>query len=101
MLRESSMESGGPGSCTSAITTVQVVLVASVWKTQPWFLMLLNMLIDHPQLIIPSLKMPVSVDPMPLLPRLALWHISGISSKVKTFQKKLPHSTSNNRGQVI
>ena len=31
---------------------VQVVLVAPVWKAQPWFPTLLNMLIDHPRLII-------------------------------------------------
>ena len=77
---------------------VQVVLVAPVWKTQPWFPMLPNMLIDHPRLIIPSLRKPVSVDPMPLLPQLAVWHISGISSEVKTFQKKLQHSSSSHGG---
>ena len=77
---------------------VQVLLVAPVWKTQPWFPMLPNMLIDHPRLIIPSLRKPVSVDPMPLLPQLAVWHISGISSEVKTFQKKLQHSSSSHGG---
>ena len=35
---------------------------------------------------------------MPLLPQLVVWHISGISSEVKTFQKKLPHSSSNHGG---
>ena len=60
--------------------------------------MFLNMLIDHPRSIIPSLRTPVSIDLMLLLPQLAEWHISGISSEVKTFQKKLPHSSSNHGG---
>ena len=98
VLRKSSMESGGPGSCTSAITTSSNGASSSCLEDRTWFLMLLNMLIDHPWFIIPSLRMPVSVDPMPLLSQLAVWHISGISFKVKTFQKKLPHSSSNYRG---
>ena len=64
---------------------VQVVLVAPVWKAQQWFLTL--GLIDHP--LIPSLRKPMSLDPMPLFLQLAVWHISGISSEVKTFLKKL------------
>ncbi|XP_065902413.1 uncharacterized protein [Dysidea avara] len=76
----------------------QVVLVAPVWKAQPWFPTLLNMLIDHPRLIIPTPRKPISVDPMPLLPQLAVWHISGISSEVRTFQKKLQHCSSSHGG---
>jgi len=76
----------------------QVVLVAPVCKAQPWFPTLLNILIDHPRLIIPSLRKPISIDPMPFLPQLAVWHISGISSEVRTFQKKLQHSSSHHGG---
>jgi len=54
---------------------VQVVLVAPVWKAQPWFPTLLNMLIDHPRLIIPSLRKPMSLDSMPLLPQLAICRV--------------------------
>ena len=98
VLRESSVESGGPGSCTSVITASSSGASSSCLEDTRWFLMLLNMLIDHPQLITPNLRMPVSIDPMTLLPQLAVWHISGISFEVKTFQKKLPHSSSNHGG---
>jgi len=77
---------------------VQVVLIAPVWKIQPWFPTLLSMLIDHPLLTIPELRKPISNDPLPLLPQLAVWHISGISSKVRTFQKKLQHSSLSRGG---
>ena len=53
----------------------QLVLVAPVCKTQPWFPTLLHMLIDHPRLIIQEPEAVVSKDPMPLLPQLAVWHI--------------------------
>lgn len=72
----------------------QLVLVAPVWKTQPWFPTLLYMLIDHPRLIIQELEAVVREDPMPLLPQLAVWHILGRSSKTK---KKLQHSCSHHR----
>ena len=96
MLCESSVESGGPGSCTSAITTSSSGASSSCLEDTT--LVPDTSEHDHPRLIILSLRMPVSVDPMPLLPLLAVWHISGISSEVKTFQKKLPHSSSNHGG---
>ena len=96
MLCESSVESGGPGSCTSAITTSSSGASSSCLEDTT--LVPDTSEHDHPRLIILSLRMPVSVNPMPLLPLLAVWHISGISSEVKTFQKKLPHSSSNHGG---
>ena len=105
MLCESSVESGGPGSCTSAITTSSSGASSScledttlVPDTSEHDHLPDTSEHDHPRLIILSLRMPVSVNPMPLLPLLAVWHISGISSEVKTFQKKLPHSSSNHGG---
>jgi len=74
------------------------VLIAPVWNTQPWFPTLLSMLIDHPRLIIPNPRKPISRDPMPLLLQLTVWHISGISSKVRIFQKKLQYSSSSHGG---
>ena len=77
----------------------QLVLVVPVWKTQSWFPTLLHMLIDYPRLIIQKPDVVVSKDPMLLLPQLAIWNISGRSSKTKTFLKKLQHSCSNHGEQ--
>ena len=67
---------------------VQLVLVASVWQAQPWFPTLPCMLIDHSQLIIPTLEAVISEDPMPLLPQLAIWYISG-----RDFETRRRYST--------
>ena len=50
-----------------------VILVAPVWKTQPWYPFLLSLVVDWPR----------------LLPRLAMWSISGKALAVKAFQDKL------------
>lgn len=68
----------------------QVVLVAPVWKTQPWYPTLLNMLIDLPLLIPQDQEVIVERDPELLVPQLAVWHISGRNTATKSFQRKLP-----------
>ena len=72
----------------------QIVLVAPVWKTQPWYPLLLQMLIAVPRLISHDQVM-LYRDPEDLLPQLAVWHISGRDTETRSFQRKLPHSCSN------
>ena len=65
-----------------AISQVQsqqarIVLVAPVWRTQPWYPILLFTLIDYPRIITPAVKITTSQPPPPMFPQLAVWHISG------------------------
>ena len=65
------------------------VLVAPVWKAQPWYALLLAMLVDWPHLI-PKQPMANYICTMSLVPQLAIWRISlGRNSNVKAFQVKL------------
>ena len=68
-----------------------VVLVAPVWKAQPWYAPLLSMLVDWPRLL-PKQSITGSLS---LDPQLAVWSISGRDSAVKAFQAKLPNWSSN------
>jgi len=74
----------------------QVILVAPVWKGQPWYPVLLGMLWDFPR------QLPRTVDlfqqtsnavQMDLVPQLAVWPISGRSSEVEVFQSQLRSSS--------
>ena len=67
-----------------------VILMAPVWKTQPWYSLLLGMLVDYPRLL--GQMPPIvtrQVQPM-IVPQLAVWPISGKSTEMKSFQMKLP-----------
>ena len=72
----------------------QIVLVAPVWKTQPWYPLLLQMLISAPYLIKHNQAMPYR-DPEDLVPQLAVWHISGRDTETRSFQRKLSRSCSS------
>ncbi len=72
----------------------QVILIAPVWKPQPWYPLLLSMLIGHPYLI----DNPVVNQGPSLNPQLAAWSISGRDTETRSFRRKLPLSCSN-RGE--
>ena len=72
----------------------RIVLVAPVWKTQPWYPLLLQMLIAIPCLITHVQAM-LYRDPEDLAPQLAVWHISGRDTETKSFRRKLPRSCSS------
>ena len=74
----------------------RTILVAPVWKTQPWYPLLLQMLIAVPRLINHDQIM-LNRDPEGLVPQLA-WHISGRDTETKSFRRKLPHSCSSHGG---
>ena len=67
----------------------QIILVAPVWKAQPWYADLLHMLVDHPHLIhhTPLISKQVNVVPQEPLPQLAIWHISGRDTPVNNYQE--------------
>ena len=83
------------GRCLSKVKREKVselILVAPVWPTQPWFAVLLLMLYQKP-IILPKypslLKNPLN-EPHPLMHQLnlAVWPVSGIPSRVKEFQEQ-------------
>ena len=65
----------------------QVVLVAPVWKGQPWYPVLLGMLWEFPRQISPFPDL--IQNPAELTTQLAMWPISGRSSMTVAFQRKL------------
>ena len=73
-----------------------LVLVAPVWQAQPWWPALLNLLIKNP-VMIPNSKhllrdpaSPLRIHPMYPRLHLAVFHLSGNSTKQKGFQRTLP-----------
>ena len=83
------------GRCLSKVKREKVselILVAPVWPTQPWFAVLLLILYQKP-IILPKypslLKNPLN-EPHPLMHQLnlAVWPVSGIPSRVKEFQEQ-------------
>ena len=67
-----------------------IVLVAPVWKEQPWY-PLLHMLIALPYVI----RHGQCWDPLSLFPQPVVWHISGRDTETRSFRRKLPHCCSN------
>ena len=71
-----------------------IILVAPVWKTQPWYPLLLGMLRAYPYLIRHHQIM-LNRDSESLSPQLAVWPISGRDTESMSFQRKLHPSCSN------
>ena len=69
----------------------QLTIVAPVWETQPWYPLLLEMLVDSP-ILLPSfpglLKRENDVHPLVHL-QLAAWLVSGVDMKVQQFHSRL------------
>ena len=87
-------------SCVLAKTQTQgadLTLVAPVWKAQPWYAVLLSMLVDWPCLL-SAQSVPTSAS-IPIQPKLAVWSISGRDSMVKAFQAKLQNLSFSHGGQ--
>ena len=66
-----------------------IVLVAPVWRSQPWYPTLLYMLVGYPKLITTETKLMVNRDNSLMLPQLAIWLISGRDTEVSSFRRKL------------
>jgi hypothetical protein len=70
----------------------EMVLIAPLWPTQPWFATLLRMVVDKPRLLPPALKLPnkpTQVHPMAKRLRLTAFRISGSSWKPKAYRETL------------
>ena len=74
----------------------RVILIAPVWKTQPWYPVLLGRLTEPPRLLPHPLQVSEAKD---LCPQLAAWHISGRDSEAKTFRRELRSWYLNHGGQ--
>ena len=73
-----------------------VILVTPVWKSQPWYPLLLSLLVDWPRLLP---KQDMVTESVPIMPQLAVWSITGKDSMNKVFQAKLQTSSSIHGGQ--
>ena len=74
------------------------VMVAPVWKTQPWYPLLLSLTVDWPRLL-PKQKL--NVESVPIMPQLAVWSISRKALTVKAFQDKLQSLSSTPGDQKV
>ena len=80
----------------------KIVLIAPVWPSQPWYPILLDLLIDYPRKIPQqeeTLLETMEADLPAVVPNLAAWLISGKGSKQRTFQKELQSSSWHPGGQ--
>ena len=69
-----------------------IVLVTPLWKAQPWYALLLSMLVDWP-CPLPQQELLTSMGEVSLSPpRLVAWSISGNPSKAKAFLSRLQTS---------
>ena len=70
-------------------------MIAPVWRSQPWYAALLELLVDYPRSLpsSPTLLTDPFGNPHPLMVagqlELAAWKLSGDSSRQQEFQKKL------------
>ena len=73
-----------------------LVLVVPIWRSQPWYPALLELLVDNPQILLedPELLMDPTNNPHPLVVagqlHLATWRLSGVENKQQEFLEKLP-----------
>ena len=70
----------------------ELILLAPIWPSQPWYPKLLSLLVAHPLRIEPQLTLIQSEDQPELTPPLAVWHISGNTTQIKHFQRRLQTS---------
>ena len=69
----------------------QVILIASGWEAQPWYLILLRILVEIPALLPTTSflqQMSGHTTSIMIMPQLAMWPISGINSQPIDFQNK-------------
>ena len=72
-----------------------IILVTPCGR-QPWYPLLLSMLVDWPCLLP---KQDTITESVPIMPQLAVWSISGKDWASKAFQARLRTSSSNHGGQ--
>ncbi len=73
----------------------QLVLITPLWPSQPWYPVVMDLLIDIPRLLpaVPDLILPVAEETSPkVTPRLVTWHISNNPTLHSAFQNQLHNS---------
>ena len=85
--RSGSISSPEPASTTGANSPM--------WKSQPWYPVVLKMLISHPHFILEDYLKGTDHEEEMLMPQLVIWHILGIDTEARTFHKRLPLSCSS------
>ena len=82
----------------------EMLVIAPVWATRPWFPRMLQMLVRPPRLLpLECIRLPQSqqqTHPMGKKLRLAVFRLSGRPIKCKAFRKTLPNSYSDHGEQV-
>ena len=87
----------------------RAILIAPVWKSRPWYPIILGMLMDRPALLPirkDLLQLPLSNQTHPLLTdrkrnfKLATWHVSGNPSDSIKFLKGCPKLSLHHGGRV-
>lgn len=83
-----------------------IILIALLWVTQPWYPMLLEMLVEHPILLNSNIETltHLSGEIHPLLQnrtlKLTAWKVSGEKKYLETYRERLK-TLSSNPGQLI
>ena len=67
----------------------ELILIAPVWPSQPWYPRLLSLLVGQPLRVDPQQAVMVEEDLPDLIPPLAVWPISGNTTQVRNFQRRL------------
>ena len=71
-----------------------LTIITPLWKTQPWFPVIMEMVVDHP-ILLPDWEDVVTPSPncgcpvQDYIPKLVTWRVSGDISKVREFQTEL------------
>ena len=84
--------------------SVELLLIAPVWPSQPWYPVLVDLLIDFPCLILQCEDMMINIgngDLPKVTPQLAAWHISNIATLQRRFQNQLQISSWHNGGRNL
>ena len=84
----------GKAICQVQSQQAKIALVAPVWRIQPWYPILLTTLIHYPRIIPPTVEITTSQPPPPMVPQLAVWHISRRDTEANNFLRKLQISCS-------
>ena len=91
-----------PGTINKAVRDkVEMVIIAPVWRSQPWYSLLLQHSVDHPIRIPNRIRDAQGVKPENVNKiKIAAWNLSGEDWKLKEFQNKLPLSSGTKSEQA-
>ena len=86
------LESHMQSPCTSSETEGSNSSCGSIMERQPWFPVILRMLIDYRRQMPAGIELTHSMDPTLTMSQLAVWHISGRDTETSKFQRMQQHS---------